>query len=1055
MSGMARWRQQIPTTPGSIQRPRLMEQLRALEEFPIVLITAPPGYGKTTLAAHYAGTLDRPVIWHMVSSRDMDLPYLHRHGLRLLSSVLGSDTGPAPSDTRQSPAEVANQMLSLLEQYQEPVLYVLDDVHHLLAADTTTKWLQFITSALPANVRLLVISRTLPPLQYSELLIHSQIASLEHEYLRFSLEEVEALATNLPEAVHDAEQINYLLNRLDGWPAGVAMALQPTSALHHELPQGTEPLEALFETLAKPVVQHQLPDMKRFLLASSTFEIVTPDLCENVLGIPGAASLLKTAYQRGLFLSRVEGGYTYHSLFRDYLQKLLKAEDPTHYSDYHLVAARRYEERDVLEAAFDHYLLAGQRQQSVEIAERAASAFYAEGHHERVLRWYQQLQQEQADVPNLCLTAAWVYTDRYNYDEAVSALVYAEKRYREKEDQQGIAEVTLQRGRILFQRGEYAEAKDTVRPILDVSSPSHRGRALRIMGSSNLWLGNLQVSIDQLEESRLLHEEAGLISALSHVLQDLYLAYSELGDLDIASDYLQHVVAIRRKLGGKGALALALNDLGWYYHLRTDYESAYQVLTEGIEVAASGEDRRSMTFLLASLADLHRDMGHFSRAVTLYDQAVSLLNPSDEPRLHRHILLSLSRMRFWQGRYHEAATLCMEAVEITASTDLQQDAGLVQAQMFLIQFFLGEEDALESLHNLVGELPSVDTTESNRINAELSLALAYLEKGEQSAAREVLGRVLNRTQEIDSPHAVVAELFHNTGLAMLLADLPGVSLVTGGLDRLQAAALKIPHTVEPEGAELETHDTTTGHLEILTLGRERIKHSDGFVITEADWRTNSAREAFFYLLMNGGASRDELGLFLWPDGDPEQVKSNVYLTVHRIRQAVGHHTILNREGVYTINPGFSIWCDAFEFEEFVEKASRLPPHDARAEELWRKAVILYKGELLPSLEGLWLTARRESLEESHIRALINYGQCAYTRGDYDTALSRYMNALEADALREETHRAIMKCYAAKGENSQVAAHYSKLKDLMRHELDVLPSEKTEHLVKQILVLQNS
>src|SRR5690606_27345637 len=123
-------------------------------------------------------------------------------------------------------------------------------------------------------------------------------------------------------------------------------------------------------------------------------------------------------------------------------------------------------------------------------------------------------------------------------------------------------------------------------------------------------------------------------------------------------------------------------------------------------------------------------------------------------------------------------------------------------------------------------------------------------------------------------------------------------------------------------------------------------------------------------------------------------------------------------------------------ELFVKRARVLPSRDARTEDLWQKAALLYEGDFLPSLDAEWVTERRQVYHELHIETLVGLGECARARGDLRRAIQSFKEALVQDPYREEIHRSVMTCYAELGERKQLLDYIRQLQQRLRTELEV-------------------
>jgi LuxR family maltose regulon positive regulatory protein len=805
--------------------------------------------------------------------------------------------------------------------------------------------------------------------------------------------------------------------------------------------------EALFNALAASMLDMQPPDLRDFLLASSTLFKMTPERCSTILELSDSTYWFQEAQRRNLFLSRIGGRLVYHRLFRDFLQNQLSQNNPHLFVSLHVKAARWFEENDLLEDSFDHYLAAGLVERAAGIAERVADAYFIQGHFETLLVWRAKLGRMTAFAPKLLLNCARVHTDRYEYDDAEIALDEAQRVFEETNYEAGVTDVCLQSAFIKLQKGETRRAiTEAMRFVSSAGVASRsRGRALNILGVAHLRLGEIKIAIAYLEQALELHRYDGDTHALANVLQDLGVAYLRQGRLNDASACLQEVVALRRSLGSPGTVAAALNNLGYYYHLDGNYDQAVATFQEGLSIVARVPNKRVESALLWSMGDVRRDQGAFEEALRLYNRSLGLIG-SSEPWLRSAVLVSSATLRRWQGKIQESALLAERALSLANAHQIALQGVSARAALWAARARLNEGSlAGENLDTVLDELRGQDA----RLKLIWALALSAhtaLLCGDRQGADSYLGIALGEAQQGGSAQPLVAEIAHSPLLEAHIASQPAryADLIWSlkklqGVQENQHQPLRAVRVVLPE----------TYSLRVMTLGYERIER-DGEPVSATEWRSSAAREIFLYLLFNGPDSREQISLFFWPDSPSSQVRSNFHTTLYRARQALGERVIMFQDGLYLIDPDLDLWCDARELENLAGQARLMPPRDARTEELWRKAVALYHGDFLPSMDADWVAYRRESLLETYLEALNGLGNCARVRHDSREALRAYQRVLEIDPYREDTHRAIMMCYAELGEKQQILAQFRRLQTLLRDELGLGPSVETSSLANSLL-----
>jgi len=1011
----------------------------------LTLVSAPPGYGKTTLVAQYARSVGVPVTWHTLEEHERDVPLLDARARATLEEV-----APGTADLPPAQGRPAHELAAILANHLRhaltgDILYVLDDLHELEGAPDAEAWLRTLVTLAPPACHLILISRAIPDLPFVEMLARGDVLAVGQEQLEFSEEDTAALARSLHEADWSQAEIAALTARLDGWPAGIRLALEPLPQTVSVAILGEDAgPEALFAQLAKQTLQTQLPGLRDFLLAASTLRRLNPEVCAEALGLADSDLWLNTAWNNRLFIARAERDFILHALFRDFLQGELKRQDPARFAELHRRAAQWFQDRDEIEEAFAHYLAGGDRSHAARISEQVALSYYGQGKQETLLRWRAQLEAAQTVSPRLSYACAIIYGDRYEYDRAEEELAKVGS------VMGAVAEV--QRAFLNQQRGRHTEVIASADRLLELSleTPSLRARVLRIIGFSYVLLGDAVRGADYLESSISLYRQSGDASNTSHALQDLQVAYTRLGRLDDAGRCLQEVVALRRSLGGAGALALALNNLGYYYHQRSDYEQALATYQEGLSAIAQIQDRRAESYLRWSLGDLLRDLGNFDAALGLYSRALDLTSVSHEPRLRCSILVSAAALYRWRRKVHQAVATAEQAHAIAQEYRLGFERALASANLWAARAVLDlAGEALTQLDRVLDELHAQGARYEMLGVLTMRSAVCLL-SGDLAGAEHSLHQACDMAHEVGSAQPVAAEIFHTPALSEWVAAHPALlgTYLQGELSQLRKArdTAQLPAPSEEPSPLISA---PVYSLRVLTLGQETVLRN-GQALSASQWRGALNRELFLYLLFHGAQTREAICLMFWPEADEKQARDSFHTALYQMRQAVGKEAIIFENNGYHLNPSINLWCDAFELERLVHSARPLPSRDARTEDLWRRAAALYLGDFLPSIDAKWVLFYREKMRDYFIEALAGLGECARARRDWPSAIAYYKQALDVDPFREDLHRKIMTCYAVDmGQRKPALDQYEALTRLLEQELGLPPSEDTLSLASQL------
>jgi DNA-binding SARP family transcriptional activator len=230
------------------------------------------------------------------------------------------------------------------------------------------------------------------------------------------------------------------------------------------------------------------------------------------------------------------------------------------------------------------------------------------------------------------------------------------------------------------------------------------------------------------------------------------------------------------------------------------------------------------------------------------------------------------------------------------------------------------------------------------------------------------------------------------------------------------------------------------------------------MLSNSDWTYSKSKELFYYLFLNPPATKAQIGLALWPEASPDQLRNIFHRTLHYLRKALGGpQWITFAVGDYAPAPGINSWCDVREFESrlVVVRTSPIsnllqPAERERARQLLTEAVELWRGDFLADMDvGVWGLTLGEVLRRSHMQALMDLGQLNVAEARYADAIRFYQRVLAADNYFEAAHRELMRCFARLGEASHALQHYKSLRKLLHAELAAEPSPETTLLYERV------
>ena len=396
---LPRWRRDL------VARPRLSERLSRGAESALTLVSAPAGFGKTTLLAEWlaaAAADGRSVAWLSLDQRDND-PALFWTYLVAALKTAAQGAGASALSLLQPP-QPPNEaglvtLLNDLDALPNDVVLVLDD-YHVIDARDVQDGMAFLLEHLPPQIHLVIASRADPALPLARLRGRGELVEIRAADLRFTPGEAAAYLNEVMGLVLTARDVAKLEGRTEGWIAALQLA-----ALSMQGREDTAAFIAGFagddryivDYLAEEVLQRQPEHVQLFLLQTSILDRLSGPLCDAVTGQDGGKAKLAALERGNLFLLPLDDRrrwYRYHQLFADVLQAHLRDEQPDEVPDLHRRASGWYEQNDEPAEAIRHALAAGDYERAADLVELAIPAMRRSRQEAAVHGWLELLPDE-------------------------------------------------------------------------------------------------------------------------------------------------------------------------------------------------------------------------------------------------------------------------------------------------------------------------------------------------------------------------------------------------------------------------------------------------------------------------------------------------------------------------------------------------------------------------------------------------------------------------------------------------------------------------------------
>nr|WP_290665988.1 LuxR C-terminal-related transcriptional regulator [Ardenticatena sp.] len=420
-----------PTRETLVVRTRLLDALDHAVQNALTLVSAPAGYGKTTLLAHWARERRQPVAWFTIGETDNEPVRFWAYVAQALrtrwpavASAMHWLDAPQPFDEQAFVMNVLNILYSL----NEPIILVLDD-YHLIQQESIHRTLAFWLEHQPPNVHMVIATRSDPPLPLARWRVRNRMTEFRATDLRFTIEEAAAFLNEIMGLHLTDEAIAALEARTAGWVAALhlaALSLQETGDIDRLLDSFEGDHHYIVEYLAQEVLAQQPPDVRHFLLFTAPLDTFTADLCDTVLQRDDSRELLDSLERRNLFIEPLDARrewYRYHPLMQAFLRTLLKRDHPEAVRSIHRRAAYWYAARDMVREAVQHALAAEEWPLAISLMQHAGPPLLLKGEWHTVRTWLERLPETwRTHEPHMALLYAWTMLDptrRHLLDEQI------------------------------------------------------------------------------------------------------------------------------------------------------------------------------------------------------------------------------------------------------------------------------------------------------------------------------------------------------------------------------------------------------------------------------------------------------------------------------------------------------------------------------------------------------------------------------------------------------------------------------------------------------------
>jgi LuxR family transcriptional regulator, maltose regulon positive regulatory protein len=1059
----------IPTIKDEfIRRAKLTRKMKKIPEHPLTIIHSGAGFGKSTALALFMRDEKIRGCWYSISSMDDDiLPFLSYiiHSIRGLIPEFGQGIEKyIDTMDRYIREEDLSYLCSLfineILEVTSDITLILDDYHQIEHSYTINSWIEKLLQHIPSNLHLVISSRSRPNWKHlTKMKANGQLLEIIREDLVLTIDEMEVLLIDLYGLEIEPAHLESIYQLTEGWIIALCMIAQQiplTGDISTLLEHSSFSLQDLFDYLVMEVFSKQPLMIQQFLEQTSILDVMEEELCDEVIGIPGASTMLEQLKERNLFIQKIGvKHYRYHALFKEFLENALLTHNPAAYSALHEKCARFYEKRDLWENALYHYEKINHFKAIASILQDHGVNMLEGGKLKSLSDHLMLIPVNELDTYYLLwFLKAEVYRYGSQYQEAEKCY---DKTYLEagkRNDHLGMSKALEGKAKIYLDTIQPHQAEKLLYEAIEAreksSSPEEEKVKLYYLLSENLLnagkSSNAEIWLQKAKESSPFILDGNIEARL----------YLRTGRFEKAKKVLYHQ---KEELSAQNGTALPKS------HRETD------LLLSLIE-AFTGEGLKAKDL---AQAGIHQGislkapfveacgwirMGHAVQILNKYDSdlaeqcyhtALDIMDTLNVERGKAEPLMGLCILYGTRGEYERALEAGKKAL---LETEKVQDiwlSALISLCMGITCIYNERVnkglDYLEKTRELFYQCED----SFGQMLSSFWLAYIYFLEKEEDLFRQTFDKFLYMIQTYEFEfffHKV--SLFSPRDLQMVVPLL--IECAKGDIQR--SYAIKILQDMGITG--LDSHPGYS--IRVQTLGQFKIWLGEKEV-GEKDWQREKGKELFqLFITVNELISKEEILQILWPnqdiknaDRDFKVALNSLHHVLEPMRKARAAPFFIIREGVfYGLNPHAKIELDTIQFQTLIQNALN-ETYQEKALPLLEKGLKLYQGEYLPERRyDDWCISKRESMLVYFLRAAEKMAQIMVRRENYDRAIYWCENILKRDRTWEEAYRLLMYCYYRKNNRPQAMKWFEKCKVVLEEELGVSPLEPTKQMYDMII-----
>lgn len=1093
-------------------RERIDTLLSDTLNFPLSLLMAPAGSGKTTALAGFIKRSNTPTIWCRMTVDDTPESLIYHltascrvAGIFTDDSIYEKIHQEISAIKESLPLQISQGILDIVineltTRLNQETLLVLDDYHRADKQPLIRELIERLIMVQPKLLHIVLSTRYLPTISVLPISqARGEIYQLEQTDIAFTYEETSKLFELYDYQTKFENQNITMICR--GWPLILQMLVgnhqkeqmpqdENGSLLTEKSPEKVastciEKVKPLLdEYLLQQVFNEQPSEIQDFLLRTACLRYVDLAVCEKLAEIAPFIPHYDEVERRRLFLESVKPGcFQYQPLFHMFLHDLAQQQLQAWHT-IHSQAAEYYQQQQNWEHVFHHLLKIGEDDQAATILQDIAGEWLRQGRAAILLNWIDRMPVAYQNHTLLLEARAAAYRQMGKFDQALATYGKAEVRYQEQQDLEGQAralrgcaevyldtvqpapaETLLDKALELLPAHKYTERAAIL--FLQAENWANRGRAdlaLRLENEARqLAQQDQQVIISQDEDEEpgetcpiTLHPESHSIVPVPSLPPRLLLRS---GRLNESRQLLEAELGIHNEQQPPTNLAHRepLLLLAFLYALLGNGARAFAMAMRGLL-----ESLQSGSQLTEAIA--HMRVGHAHQVITPigteaahrhYEQSLELIEAFGVTRTRVESYMGLALLHGHAGDLVEAERIAYEGLNIAEMSGDEWVAALIWIALGGAAVANNDSRGIDWLEEANQRFISGGDTYGQAVVA-LWQSLWNLRNGQEDMMKETTIRLINLIKDYGYEGLLTAPtLYGPRDMAMLIPILLKARKIKEySIFSQQLLRQAFPTVASDETVE-EYHPGYT--LRIQMLGGFRVWRGSN-EIHSREWQREKARQLLQLLLTYRGQwiQREQICAWLWPDSDLEAAERQFKVTLNALNTALEPFRpprtspfFVRRQGLaYSFAPSYGCWIDVDEFEL---RTTNVPQSDP--DFILRNAQVavdLYKGDYLAeALYDSWTLEERERLLARYLATATALANRLLEQNDMQHTIQICEQVLRRDRCYEEAYQTLLLAYARSGSRSQALRSYDRCVNALQDDLGIEPLPETTELYERI------